>query len=347
MFYIFGGVLMSIYDNKSPNIVYASDDGFAEVLGVSIISLYANNKEMDDINVFVLDSGISAENKRKLISISKEYNRRKIEFISAKNISEILKLDVKTDRGSLSQYARLFISSSLPKTIERVLYLDCDIVINGSILELWQMDMRGKTIAALKDIFSKQYRKNIGLKPNDLMFNSGVMLIDINKWIDNKIEKKLLEFIKAHKGVIQQGDQGALNAILSNDTCCFHPRYNSITVLYDFSYDEILIFRKPADFYSRNEIKEAVEKPVLIHYTTSFISVRPWVEGSTHPYKDVWLKFKKMSPWSETPLRKNTKAKGIKGVYSNMHNILPRKLYIHISGLLHAYGRPLVYSLKR
>lgn len=120
---------MSIYDNKSPNIVYASDDGFAEVLGVSIISLYANNKEMDDINVFVLDSGISAENKRKLISISKEYNRRKIEFISAKNISEILKLDVKTDRGSLSQYARLFISSSLPKTIERVLYLDCDIVI--------------------------------------------------------------------------------------------------------------------------------------------------------------------------------------------------------------------------
>lgn len=105
--------------------------------------------------------------------------------------------------------------------------------------------MQGKTIAALKDAFSKWYRMNIDLGPNDIMFNSGVMLIDLKRWKELKVEESLLQFIWRKQGKIQQGDQGALNAVLSHDTYCFDSRFNSVTIYYDFSYKELLTYRKP------------------------------------------------------------------------------------------------------
>ena len=155
-----------------PHIVYATDDNFAEILGVSLVSLYENSKDVDDIIVYVLDSGISDENIKKLKSLPKKYSRSDLSFIKATDISKELSMNVNLDRGSLSQYARLFVSSVLPCILDRVLYLDCDIIINKSISELWNLDIKGKTIAALKDAFSKQYRKNIDLEPDDIMFNS-------------------------------------------------------------------------------------------------------------------------------------------------------------------------------
>lgn len=326
-----------------PHIVYATDDNFAEILGVSLVSLYENSKDVDDIIVYVLDSGISDENIEKLKSLPQKYNRSDLSFIKATDISKELSMNVNLDRGSLSQYARLFVSSVLSAKLDRVLYLDCDIIINKSISELWNLDIKGKTIAALKDAFSKQYRKNIDLEPDDIMFNSGVMLIDLDKWRRENIESKLLEFIRKKNGKIQQGDQGALNAILSKETFCLEPRFNSVTIFYDFSYEEMMVYRKPVNFYPREEIELAVREPSIIHYTTSFLSKRPWYEGCEHKYVAEWFKYKDMSPWSDKPLWTEKRKNGIKGLYVSLCNKMPRKLMIGFSGILQAYGRPLVY----
>lgn len=332
--------------DKKLQIVYAADDQFAEILGVSLTSLYENNKNMEEIHVYILDSKITEEKKKKLESISRLYERNSIIWVPAKDISEELQMDVSVDRGSLSQYARLFISSVLPDNLNRILYLDCDIILNQSLEELWNIDMQGKTLAALKDAFSSWYRMNIDLKPKDIMFNSGVMLIDVNRWKEQKVEEKLLQFIQNKKGIIQQGDQGALNAILSHDTYCFEPRFNSVTIYYDFSYKELLTYRKPPEFYSEEEIKEAIENPVIIHFTTSFLSRRPWVEGCQHRYVGEWLKYKAMSPWKDAPLWKYKKAQGLKGAYASLSEKLSRKIMIPLSGILQAYGRPLIYRIR-
>lgn len=59
------------------HVVYASDDKFAEILGVSLVSLYENSKDMDDIVVYVFDSGITEKNKKKLLFVSESYQRKK------------------------------------------------------------------------------------------------------------------------------------------------------------------------------------------------------------------------------------------------------------------------------
>lgn len=326
------------------HIVYASDDRFAEILGVSLVSLYENSKDMDDIVVYVLDAGIKQENKEKLTSVSQKYSRTKMQFIAAQDISKKLSMNVTVDRGSLSQYARLFVSSDLPSNLGRVLYLDCDIIVRKSIRELWNLDLHQKTIGALMDAFSKYYRMNIGLKEKDIMFNSGVMLIDLDKWKKEKIEEKLLQFIAKKNGRIQQGDQGALNAVLSHDTYCFEPRFNSVTIFYDFSYKEMMIYRRPPKFYTEEQVKEAIENPSIIHFTTSFKSLRVWMKGCKHRYANEWMKYKNMSPWRDNELWNDNRPIWKKGCLK-IYRCLPDWLTIRFAGVLQVYGRPLKNKL--
>lgn len=335
--------------NINPNVahvVYASDDIFAEILGVSLVSLYENSKDMDDIAVYVLDSGIKNENRDRLLTICRNYKRTDIQFIPAKDISKKLEMKIATDRGSLSQYARLFVSSDLPKDLGRVLYLDCDIIIKQSICELWNLDLHGKTIGALMDAFSKYYRANIDLEENDIMFNSGVMLIDLDKWRQDGIEDKLLKFISRKNGWIQQGDQGALNAVLSKDTYCFEPRFNSVTIFYDFTYREMMIYRRPPRFYTEEEVREAVENPILIHFTTSFKSIRPWVKGCEHRYVEEWIKYKDLSPWKNAELRSDNRPQWKKRCL-RIYNSMPNWMAVRIAGLMQVYGRPLRNRLRK
>lgn len=337
---------MNMYDPAVAHIVYASDDNFAEILGVSLVSLYENSKDMDDIVVYVLDSGITDDNKQKLLSVCETYKRRNVIFIHGKNISERLSMNVAADRGSLSQYARLFVSSDLPQGLKRVLYLDCDIVVKESVRELWNLDLHGKTIGALMDAFSKHYRRNIDLESDDIMFNSGVMLIDLEKWRQDNVEEKLLKFIKARNGRIQQGDQGALNAVLSHDTYCFEPRFNSVTIFYDFTYREMLIYRRPPEFYSEEQIREATENPSIIHFTTSFLSKRAWMKGCEHQYVGEWLRYKKLSSWKDTPLWEDNRPQW-KQIGAKVLMKMPRGMAVRIAGLMQAYGRPWMNWVKR
>lgn len=336
---------MKKYSPTIAHVVYASDDKFAEILGVSLVSLYENSKDMDDVVVYVLDSDIIDENKQKLVSVCRLYGRSDIAFIPGKNISEKLSMDVAVDRGSLSQYARLFVSSDLPTDLNRVLYLDCDIIINKSIKELWNLDLQGKTIGALMDAFSKYYRANIDLQENDIMFNSGVMLIDLEKWREQSIEDRLLKFIVSKNGKIQQGDQGALNHVLSHDTYCFEPRFNSVTIFYDFTYKEMLIYRRPPKFYTEVEVREAVENPSIIHFTTSFLSKRAWMKGCKHYYVDEWLKYKKISPWSDEQLWDDNRP-WCKRIGANIITKIPRGMAVGIAGFMQVYVRPFINRIK-
>lgn len=88
------------------------------------------------------------------------------------------------------------------------------------------LDLSNNVIAALKDAFSRHYRKNIELKDNDIMFNSGVMLIDLKKWREENIENRIIVFFLKYKGKVQQGDQGVLNAMLSSKTATLSPKFN-------------------------------------------------------------------------------------------------------------------------
>ncbi|MSS10121.1 glycosyltransferase family 8 protein [Clostridium sp. WB02_MRS01] len=326
------------------NVIYASDDRFSEILGVSLLSLLENNFEKQ-ISVFIMDSGITNKNKSAIEKMVLQYSSAELTWLTAKNVCDVIEMTVTTDRGSLSQYARLFLDELLPEDMQRVLYLDCDIIINQPIDDLWNIDLQENTIAALDDAFSKYYRDNINLQPDDIMFNSGVMLVDMEKWRGRKVEDRLLAFMTSKNGKVQQGDQGVLNAVLSRETFCFAPRFNAVTIYFDFNYREIIKYRKPARFYFETEIEEAMQQPVLIHFTTSFLSRRPWVKGCQHKYVSQWLYYKSKSPWAETPLW-DYHAPRLTMAMHLFFKITPRRIAISVAGFLQAYGRPLMKKFR-
>jgi lipopolysaccharide biosynthesis glycosyltransferase len=195
------------------------------------------------------------------------------------------------------------------------------------------------------DAFIKYYRSNIDLDKDDIMFNSGVMLIDLEKWWQQCVEDRLLKFIASKNGRIQQGDQGALNHVLSHDTYCFEPRFNSVTIFYDFTYEEMLIYRRPPMFYTKEQVREAIENPSVIHFTTNFLSKRAWVKGCKHHYVDEWLKYKKMSPWRDEALWDDNRPKW-KQTGADIISVMPRRMAVRIAGLMQVYSRPLINKIK-
>lgn len=322
------------------NIVYASDDNFAEIMGVSMLSLFENNKGKLEIVVYVLDSGIKDDNREKLELLAKQYGRQLV-FVSTKDVSGQLN-SVKQDRGGASQFARLFLSKLLPETCERVLYIDCDTIIRHPIKDLYETDFEGNIICGVMDCISKQHRARLGLKENATYINSGMMLIDLCAWRDQHIEEKIEAVIKKFNGHVPYADQGIVNLALQGHIKCVHPKYNCISVYTAFSFNDLLEYRQPSACISSAEIEEAKKDPVIAHFVTLFCISRPWMKNSRGPFFDGWRFYKQMSPWKDAPERIERKG-FIKKISGALYKYAPRGVSLTILGFLHARIKPILF----
>lgn len=321
------------------NIVYASDDNFAEIMGVSMLSLFENNKEESEIVVYVLDSDIKDDNREKLELLAKQYGRQLV-FVSTKDVSGQLN-SVKQDRGGASQFARLFLSKLLPETCERVLYIDCDTIIRHPIKDLYETDFEGNIICGVMDCISKQHRARLGLKENATYINSGMMLIDLCAWRDQHIEEKIEAVIKKFNGRVPYADQGIVNLALQGRIKCVHPKYNCISVYTAFSFNDLLEYRQPSACISSAEIEEAKKDPFVAHFVTLFCISRPWMKNSRGPFFDDWRFYKQMSPWKEAPERVERKGR-IQKISGALYRYAPRSLSLTVLGFLHARIKPMI-----
>jgi lipopolysaccharide biosynthesis glycosyltransferase len=324
-------------------IVYASDDQFADILGVSLVSLFENNKNGDEIIVFILDDKISNKNKNKLIKIFNRYNG-KYQFI---DVSQLIVPELFiSSRWSKSAFTRLFMSELLPENISKVLYLDCDTLINQSLEEIWHIDMANNIIAGVNDCLSSGYKKNLGMNTESPYINSGVILIDLNKFRKFNCGTKIAQFIERHGKTIRYPDQDIINGLFEGNILILEPMFNSMTIFYDFTYENMLKYRKPDFYYSKEQIQKAVLNPCIIHFTSSFLSVRPWVKGSKHPYVNKYFLYKTLTPWINKEVSNDNRG-NIKKIYSKIFNILPAPLSIGFSGWLHGYLLPWINQLKK
>lgn len=318
------------------NIVYGCDDNFAPVLYVSVATLIKYNKK-SKLNIYVIDDHISTDKKNainKLMTID-----HKIFWLPMIDIKKEIGSELQLDRGSSAQFARIFIDRYLPKSIDRVLYLDCDTMPISSIKELWEMDLENATFGACLDAFSKFYSRNLKLSKNADLINSGVLLIDLYKWRSRSKEQKAIETLRKNNGKLQQADQGLLDILVQDDLRVLNPKFNCINGYFEFSYTEWIKYRKPTSSYTEKYteplIRDALENPVIVHFTSSFLNDRPWIIGSENPYTDDWL-----MELSKSTLTMNLVKK--KSLLKRIFKKLPRRWAIKSYGILQAYLRPLL-----
>lgn len=312
-------------------VVYSSDNNYAQHTGVSILSLLEENKHFDSIEVYVIDNQISKENKLKLTKLINEYNRRII-FIDFNKYKNMLKLNMQWNI-SISAYARLFISSMIPNDVDKVLYFDCDSVIVDKLDDLWNIDINNYYVAGVADTVSSVTKSAVGIEEEGNYINSGMLLINLKKWREDNIQNKFIEFIDSYNGCVIHHDQGVINGVLYKHSKVLSPKYNLMTVYYTMKRENILSYYGVNEtFYSKIEIEEALENPIYIHYTPGF-TTRPWIKGCKHPKKDVYIKYLKMSPWSNYKLERNNQKARVK-IINCLYNNLPFKVANNICNIL-------------
>lgn len=323
-------------------VVYTCDNNFVWIMGISMISLFENNKDMDDLSVFLLGDHVSDANKKILSSIAQNYERT-CHFVDVPDLN--IPKSLTSNRWPKSAFTRMFSGELMPMDIHKILYLDCDIIVKGNISFLDSFDTKGYAVSAVKDCVSKQYKKKIGIANEDSYVNAGVLLMDLDKMRELDIRKMMSEFVDSHEGLVSYADQDILNGMFKGKFGILPPEYDVMTQMCAYTYKQILQYRRPSFYYSKEEIENAQRNPVIIHYTTCMLNIRPWCKNSKHPWASEFDKYQAMSPWANVP-KKDVKFdklehKIIKGIF-----VLPDFISYRLIGLLHATIRPLIIMLK-
>ncbi len=315
---------------------YAADDYYAKYLGISMLSLFQSNKDFADIVVFILDCGIRDGNKEKLKSIAGKYNREII-FKSAEDAVSGLDLHMGARKIAIAAYARLYLSSIIPESYDRVLYLDCDTIIRDSVADFWNVDLEGYLIAGVRDTVDNFFLKKIGMNPDEYYINDGIIVINLSGWRANQLEKQFIDFIRAFHGNVPHHDQGTINAVCRNKKLIVSPRYNATSNIFSFSAKTIKRIYFMDSFYSQEELDEARKHPAILHFTTGLVG-RPWEENCTHPRKEAYQRAANASPWREDPLLPDSRKRSVRifaGFYRVAPHFLSETVYRIISILAH------------
>ena len=187
------------------NIVYSSSDSYCEIAGISMLSLLENNSSVRELNVYLIDNGISVENKKRLEDMFKSFGRE-IHYLQPLDIESFAKTKINIGRWNISTFYRLFLSTMLPE-LDKVLFIDCDTLVLEELSDLWNMDFKDKWVYGVDDCRGAAYRTNIGLEPEDNYINNGVLLMNLAAWRENNVEQRFLQFIHDNQGDITFVDQ--------------------------------------------------------------------------------------------------------------------------------------------
>lgn len=275
------------------NILYTLNDKFVPQVSAGICSICENNKDFKEINFYLISDGITEENKNKLKDFVKGYGRN----LTIKELGNIKKyIDFEFDTTGWNQIvlARLILDIFLPEEIDKILYLDGDTIVRGNLQELWNTNIEEYIIgASIEPNVDKKRKKNLGLefKP---YYNAGVLLINLKKWRNEKVGKKVLDYYKANKGKLFANDQDAINGALSEEIYTLSPTYNFCNNLYKYSYKFLTKLMKPVEYVKEDVFYKALENPIIIHYLGE---ERPWRTGNKHKYKDDYFKYLNKTPW--------------------------------------------------
>lgn len=285
------------FNKNNIAVVLSADDNYVPYLAVTIKSIldHANPKYNYDIVIF--DDGISEHHKRrmaKLISLNAS-----IRYVNVKELIKGIDLSLFQVRGiwSMATYYRLFIPQIM-SDYDRVLYLDCDILVRNDLTDLFDMDMKGNQIACVYDDIRytnnkariKDCEEKLKLKNYRCYFNAGVILFNVSKIKYEEFKEQFFYVLRNYELPFQ--DQDVLN-IIFEDKCKF----------LDFAWNyQCHTLSENPQLANVEELSKAAENPKIIHYTSPF---KPWKYPDLL-YADEWWEVARKIPFYEEIIFKNT-----------------------------------------
>lgn len=262
------------------NVCFITDTNYMIPTGVAVMSLIKNCDENVICNIYI----IAVDTDKNL---SNKYNKLqtknvRINVINTDNIYS----NIKTTHQHVSKAAMLkFNLPNMFKDLDKILYIDGDVLVLGNLIDLYNTDINKKYAAVVVDMQAmcceKQHHKKLGLKK---YFNSGMMLLNLKKMREDNITKKLL-FVKKHDKLQHFMDQDALNKCFNDNVVFVSMKYNCMLQNLDYPVKQIAKFYK----ITSDEFNKIKDHPVILHLTNK---KKPWNSDDVPGY-ELWNKYYK------------------------------------------------------
>ena len=258
--------LRSLMKKEKPQafraVVLAANAAYSEQVLTTIKSIVCHNRF---IKFYVINSDFPTE---WFVSMRKKLAKLNCQIVNAR-----------VDGSHISQYKtnihysvflRYFTATFVEE--DQALYLDCDIVVTRDLSEIFAVDLGSYPLGAVRDLGGEVYF-------GEQIFNSGVLLINVNYWRENDIAGQLIEMTDNLHDKVSQDDQSILNMLFENRWMELPFAYNCITLHTTFSDYE----------------PEKGLYPPVIHYLTER---KPWKEYTQSIYREVWWFYQGLD-WSD------------------------------------------------
>lgn len=311
------------------NILYPFDDNYAPYAGVSLTSLLENNRNAEEINIYILGFDLSEKSVEKFKKTAEKYGRP-ITFIDTGAVMALIKdLELPSYRGAAVAAARLFITRYMPEEAERVLYLDSDTTVTGDIRDLFDEDLDGFAAGMVCDSVAGDYRTYIGFGRDEDYYNAGMILYNMPQWRNHDCTGLIIEHIRNKRNNYEALDQDLINLALKDRIKRLDLRYNYQPFHLVYTPGTYLKVYGKKGYYSEEELQKAGEDVRILH-AFRYLGMFPWHKDSLHPCKAEFEHYKDMSEWNDIkPARDSLDSPAIV-IERILCRMLPKPLFLRL-----------------
>lgn len=326
------------------DLVWATDENFVMMAGVSMVSVFENNKSFEKIRVWILTDNVSEKGKSQLSECARQYHRE-IQFLNAEDyLFSIKEIGARQwANGSFSTYSRLFIANIMEEfDVSRVIYCDCDLIIDGSLEEVWNYDLGNKVLGMVKEYNRIEVRDMLDLPRNTSYYQAGFLLIDVDEWKKKKCTEKILDHMQNVCAVYPYVDQDLINCVLHDEICTLPIQYNVNPRAIQYSYKELIYIYglNEKSYYTEQEFNQGLRNgntPVVYHNSDPCAG-RPWQVGNHHIFAEKWDYYYEHSMWCKLYNKMEYNPYYLAVIQYWLYSHLPKWIYIRILRISSRYA---------
>lgn len=220
-------------------VCLASDENYFTGLRAAVVSLLKSNPNLRCC-FHIIDGGISARN-RKILMKDVAESLMESTVVFHEFDGEMFKGCLKLHNSYLT-YARLLLPDLVKA--DKLLYLDSDILVTGSIEEMVSTDLTGKFVACCPDVEINSLSEDseiLGKSRDDQYFNAGVLLVNLKMWREAGVQSKLIKALKNNPERYTRHDQTAMNWFFNGNVHFLSSKYNCDSRTYSYENDTAII----------------------------------------------------------------------------------------------------------
>ena len=253
------------------------------------------------VDVYVLDCGLTPKSRRKMVhSIPRSWAKLHFIPIHADDLAGF-RVD---GHISAATYARLLIGKCLPDEIEKVIYLDGDMLVLSDLRNIWDVDLKGHPLAAVQDPVAglvgqsaqMMHWEGWDVPAGTQVFNAGLMVIDLSRWRKEKMFERAVQIAREHPERMRFWDQCALNYVIRGNFAALDPTWN-VSPFLNYPPHSLDVI------YDKETVGRCIHHPKVLHFGGTY---RPWKGPGRHwletefyryLYRTAWRKDVYCAPW--------------------------------------------------